>query len=320
MIPKRIIYGWFGKGPKDGVSQRCIESWKQKCPDYEIAELNETNVDIHSCPYIEGAYQNKKWAFVTDYAKLWYLAHVGGGFILDADCYLTQGLDAFLDLPGVIGYQNWGELGTSVIGLPDNSSFARRMVGYYQKLEFKSSITVNMMLTKMIKSCYSYAEPSRTHHNLVDSQTQERLCVFPKNIFAGRGNKMELLIRADSVAFHMFTWSWMTSVKDSQVITKSRNREINEILIDSVLCNVKAIPFVVDDRPIPKPETKEWDDAIIELLAVSGCPGSIQGDWTEAWKKFYKKSTESFKKLEEFSEKDLDASVFGKVSNRKKLF
>ena len=38
MIPKVIHYCWFGRGPKNELALKCIESWKKFLPDYEIKE------------------------------------------------------------------------------------------------------------------------------------------------------------------------------------------------------------------------------------------------------------------------------------------
>ena len=45
MIPKKIHYCWFGRGPKNERIQHCIESWKKILPEYEIIEWNEDNFD-----------------------------------------------------------------------------------------------------------------------------------------------------------------------------------------------------------------------------------------------------------------------------------
>ena len=67
-IPKVIHYCWFGGNPLSDSAVKCIESWKKYCPEYEIKEWNENNFNIHACKYIEEAYENEKWAFVSDYA------------------------------------------------------------------------------------------------------------------------------------------------------------------------------------------------------------------------------------------------------------
>ena len=50
MIPKKIHYCWFGGNPLPETVQRCINSWRKFCPDYEIIEWNESNYNIHKIP------------------------------------------------------------------------------------------------------------------------------------------------------------------------------------------------------------------------------------------------------------------------------
>jgi mannosyltransferase OCH1-like enzyme len=69
MIPKKIHYCWFGGNPLPESFQICLASWKKYLPDYEIIEWNETNFDIHCCEYVRKAAENRKWAFVSDYAR-----------------------------------------------------------------------------------------------------------------------------------------------------------------------------------------------------------------------------------------------------------
>ena len=66
MIPKIVHYCWFGKGEKSDIIKKCMETWKRNCPDYEFMEWNETNFDVNMCEFTKGAYENKKWAFVSD--------------------------------------------------------------------------------------------------------------------------------------------------------------------------------------------------------------------------------------------------------------
>ena len=77
-IPKVIHYCWFGGNPLPEMALKCIESWKKFLPDYEIKEWNEKNFDLNICEYVKEAYQAKKWAFVSDYARFWILYHEGG--------------------------------------------------------------------------------------------------------------------------------------------------------------------------------------------------------------------------------------------------
>ena len=73
-----------------------MESWKRYCPDYENIEWNEENFDVSIIPYVKEAYEAKKWAFVTDYARLWIIYHYGGIY-LDTDVEIIKPLDCLLE-------------------------------------------------------------------------------------------------------------------------------------------------------------------------------------------------------------------------------
>lgn len=79
MIPKKIHYCWFGGNPKPELIEKCIASWRKYCPDWEIIEWNESNLDIERFHYAREAYDAGKWAFVSDIARLDVLRKVGGG-------------------------------------------------------------------------------------------------------------------------------------------------------------------------------------------------------------------------------------------------
>lgn len=96
MIPKVIHYCWFGENEKSELIKRCIESWKKYCPDYQIIEWNEENFDVNACEYTKQAYQAKKWAFVSDFARL-QVVFEHGGIYLDTDVELQGNLDKVLE-------------------------------------------------------------------------------------------------------------------------------------------------------------------------------------------------------------------------------
>ena len=89
MENKTIHYCWFGKGKKSRRILKCIKSWKKFFPDWSIKEWNEENFDIHINKYVEQAYDNKKWAFVSDYARLWILYNYGGIYF-DTDVLVVK--------------------------------------------------------------------------------------------------------------------------------------------------------------------------------------------------------------------------------------
>ncbi len=78
MIPKKIHYCWFGGAPIPDLAQKCIASWQEHCPEYEIIRWDESNFDLNCCDYVKEAYQAQKWAFVSDVARLYALVTYGG--------------------------------------------------------------------------------------------------------------------------------------------------------------------------------------------------------------------------------------------------
>lgn len=89
VIPKVIHYCWFGMAEKPQIVKDCIASWRKWCPDWEIIEWNESNFEFDKLPYMREAYDNKKWAFVSDVARLMIL-YENGGVYLDTDVELIE--------------------------------------------------------------------------------------------------------------------------------------------------------------------------------------------------------------------------------------
>ena len=92
MIPKVIHYCWFGGNPLPDIAVKCINSWKKYLKDYEIVEINENNFDVSQNIYTKEAYENKKFAFVTDYVRL-YVLYNNGGIYMDTDVEVIKNLD-----------------------------------------------------------------------------------------------------------------------------------------------------------------------------------------------------------------------------------
>ena len=96
MIPKIIHYCWFGGNSLPDDAKKCIASWKKYFPDYEIKEWNESNFNLTCCDYIKEAYQAKKWAFVSDYARFWILYNYGGLYF-DTDVEVIKPMEDLVE-------------------------------------------------------------------------------------------------------------------------------------------------------------------------------------------------------------------------------
>ena len=96
MIPKVIHYCWFGRNPIPAEYQKYIESWRKYLPDFEVKEWNEDNFDINCIPFIQEAYEVKKFAYVSDYARLKVL-YENGGVYFDTDVEVIRPIDDLME-------------------------------------------------------------------------------------------------------------------------------------------------------------------------------------------------------------------------------
>lgn len=104
-IPKVIHYFWLGGKPKPDSVLKCIDSWKKFCPDFEIKEWNESNYDVHKHPYMEKAYEEKRWGFVPDYGRL-DIMYQYGGIYLDTDVEVLKDLSPLCEFKAFKGFEN----------------------------------------------------------------------------------------------------------------------------------------------------------------------------------------------------------------------
>ncbi len=104
MIPKVIHYCWFGHNPLPESALKCIASWRIYFPDYEIKEWNEDNFDVSIIPYTKQAYEAKKYAFVSDYARFWILYHYGGLYF-DTDVEVIKPMDDIIERGPFMGIE-----------------------------------------------------------------------------------------------------------------------------------------------------------------------------------------------------------------------
>ena len=107
MIPKVIHYCWFGRGELTPLAKKCIASWRQFFPGYEIKEWNEDNFDVNLLPYTTEAYKAGKYAFVSDFARFWVLYHYGGVYF-DTDVEVIKPMDDVLERGSFMGFEQLG--------------------------------------------------------------------------------------------------------------------------------------------------------------------------------------------------------------------
>lgn len=135
MIPKILHYCWFGRGQKTTLALKCLESWKKYLPEYEFKEWNEDNFDITQNLYVREAYEKRKYAFVTDFVRLYALYHEGGVYV-DMDVEVIGSFDQFLHHHAFSGFETDGYVPTGMMAAEKGSVWAKELLDQYEVRKF----------------------------------------------------------------------------------------------------------------------------------------------------------------------------------------
>lgn len=201
MIPKTIHYIWFGYNEKSERAKLCLESWKKYCPDYEIKEWNEHNFDVTINEWCRKAWENKKWAFASDYARLWILYNYGGIY-MDTDVELYKPLDEFLNNEGFTGFEDVNWCACATLGAEKGNPIIKKMIDVYESLEFvlykdwKDYIKNQRTSVCIESNVLSSAGINRT---LNKEQHIEHFTVYPSSYFHTKG---------EGYSYHSWSGSW----------------------------------------------------------------------------------------------------------------
>lgn len=207
-IPKIIHYCWFGGKEKPAEVEYCIASWRQFLPDYEIMEWNEGNFSVEdSVPYVREAYSLGKWAFVSDYVRLYALKQYGG-FYFDTDVEVFRSFDELLRCPMVLGFESNDYLTTAVIGCEPETPLIAEFLDDYQNRHFiLPDGTPDMETTNVVKLTRMMVS-----HGLELNGKLQRVgdaVVFPQWYFSA--NDLINIVgkyRKDGYAYHHMNASW----------------------------------------------------------------------------------------------------------------
>jgi hypothetical protein len=211
MIPKIIHYCWFGGAAIPEKEQMCIVSWHKFCPDYEIIKWDEDNYDITKNRYMHDAYRNKKWAFVSDYARMDIL-YTHGGIYLDTDVEIVKPFDSLLNLDGFCGFEHDKNGNSSVnvgvgVGVGVGHPLIREWRDDYDNRNFvKSNGSFNLT------PCPIYQTDTLVKYGLKledKKQTVAGMTVFPTEYFSPMNDITgEMSITPLTHSIHHYSASW----------------------------------------------------------------------------------------------------------------
>ena len=251
-MKKIIHYCWFGgkKLPKDVL--KCIKTWKKYLPDYEIKEWNESNFDVNSHPFVKGAYENKKWAFVSDYVRI-YALYNEGGIYFDTDLKVIKNPGKILETDDMfLGYEDSGYVGTAVIGGAEpHNAFIKEILDYYDKIDkFNPDIVYNyanpVVISKLLKN---YKKETRKEDGV--DIFENNVHVYPRDYFFPISfDYTEKVFTENTCTVHLFNATW-TDKRDKRMTTLNRKlgprfgRYLNNFLDGLVKIRIKIVHSIM---------------------------------------------------------------------------
>ncbi|CAM4096938.1 glycosyltransferase family 32 protein [Bacillus manliponensis] len=208
-VPRIIHYCWFGGKEKPDIVKRCINSWERNLSGYEVKEWNEKNFDINCNLYVKEAYEAKKFAFVSDYVRV-YVLYQYGGIYLDTDVEVFKSFDDMLHHESFWGFEQENYIATSTIGAAKGNPLIKQFLDLYEGKQFiqkdgsYDDFTNVAMVTKMLQ------EKGLKKNG--EYQQLEGLGVFyPQTYFSPYDYiNCRKFITKETYAMHHFYKSWLS--------------------------------------------------------------------------------------------------------------
>lgn len=191
------------------LALKCIASWHKYLPEYEYKLWNEDTFDINSVPYVKEAYEARKFAFITDYIRLWALNKFGGIY-MDTDVEILRPLDEFMKLPAFTGYEASSSMApvTGLMASAANGVWVKEQLAYYENRHFKNSdgtldLTTNTITISRIMTENGF---------VIDGKYgvyKDDMHVFPVDYFCPLTSTRVLKLTANTACIHHFAGSWV---------------------------------------------------------------------------------------------------------------
>lgn len=210
-IPKIIHCCWFGPCSMPRLSELCIESWRELMPDYELRIWTEEEFDVDSIPFTREAYRQKRYAFVSDYVRMWAMYEYGGIY-LDTDVELKRSLEPLCQRGPWLGREfNLTDYPPNLglgFALPPGHWLSKAMMDYYQGLSFpkmfreQTGVTIIETLRRVLTP--HGLEFADKYQKVRDLHIYPSCYLAPKQYYTGR-----TIITGDTYSVHHYAASWV---------------------------------------------------------------------------------------------------------------
>ena len=208
-IPKIIHYCWFGGNEKPSKIKKCIESWKKFMPEFDIIEWNESNFDINALQYTKQAYEMKKYAFVSDVARLKALS-MYGGIYFDTDVEVFKNFTPLLDERCILGFEEEEYIATSMMAVEPNNNLINSFLKIYDNIPFLDEKGNIIEGTNVSKLTDLLIEKGLKRENIYQ-KLDDSISIYPKEYFSPYVYPYGIYqITNNSYCVHHFFVSWQS--------------------------------------------------------------------------------------------------------------
>lgn len=241
MIPKIIHYCWFGRGEMPELVQKCIASWHRYMPDWEYRLWDEDSLKptpnpslkgrVQSPPinpqnsrdddwldympvYVKEAYAAKKYAFVSDYVRLWALEREGGLY-LDTDVEVLKSFEPLLNDTAFIGLEESLALlpGTCVIACEAHSQWVKDMLATYDGAHFLRENGLVDLTTNVQRLGERMLQAGLMRERKVQYLSQWGLRVYTHDYFSPITSTRVMRKSKNTYCIHRFAGTWVDNKK-----------------------------------------------------------------------------------------------------------
>lgn len=224
MIPKIIHYCWLGRGKYSSKIKYCIESWGKVLPEYKQMLWNEDSFDINTVPFVKEAYEARKFAFASDYIRLWALYNYGGVY-MDTDVEILKPLDAFLHHPMFSGFEPTGNIPTGLMASEKGHEWIKELMSYYTGRSLHDEDMSYMVEGKKMMIANNIPiTKSGLGYGLIQNNEYQELrngaVFYPYDYFCPIGAGYLLEKTKNTHAIHYFENSWIPGAEKRSVKMK----------------------------------------------------------------------------------------------------
>lgn len=206
MIPKIIHYCWFGGKPIPKRLKKCMDSWIETMPEYQLMRWDESNFDVKSTLWTSQAESAQKYAFVSDYVRLKVLYEYGGIY-LDTDVLVKKSLNEFLKYKAFTGFECDNKLTSAVIGAEKEFPLIKEFLDSYNGKEFvfgNGNLNNEANVIMMTEICQRHGLKADNTYQIIQG-----MHIFPRTYFCPLDFWQNRDFTDNTYTIHYFDASWL---------------------------------------------------------------------------------------------------------------